>query len=258
MDTPAQSKTEAAINHWLPYWAVFQADFFQTIRSWVYRTWVLVSMLAAVGHLLYHLGIYHQAGVVQHASTWMSGLLRWTVLGSVTLIIVMTAGSISSERGTLADSVLSRGISRYQYFLGKWHARLMAVIVTFLVMGMLALLSSFCLLHEDLNVGGSLVALLGVAMLLAVVITCGVAISAMVNSTIMAISVVWILLYGTGFTLSLLPAPYPSLERALNSLPFILRGSYDMQDLSRLVGGSAVMCLATSVVGLLYFARRDV
>jgi hypothetical protein len=36
------------------------------------------------------------------------------VLGSITLIVVLTAGAISADRGTMADSVLSRGISRYQ------------------------------------------------------------------------------------------------------------------------------------------------
>src|SRR5438552_2445477 len=92
MDAPATTRT-VRINHWLPYWAVFQADLRQTLSSWVYRTWVLASVLAAVGYLLYRVGVYHEAGIIQPASTLMSDLLRWTVLGSVTLIIVLTGGS---------------------------------------------------------------------------------------------------------------------------------------------------------------------
>src|SRR5438876_6023112 len=121
MDAPAPTNV-VKINRLLPYWAVFQADVRQTMHSWVYRTWVLVSVLAAVGYLLYRVGVYREAGIVQQASTLISDLLRWCIYGSLTLIIVLTAGSISAERGTMADSVLSRGISRYQYFLGKWHA----------------------------------------------------------------------------------------------------------------------------------------
>ena len=34
-------KKPVAINRWLPYWAVFQYDVGQTLRSWVYRVWVL-------------------------------------------------------------------------------------------------------------------------------------------------------------------------------------------------------------------------
>lgn len=78
-----------------------------------------------------------------HYSAWLTFLLqslRWTILGSMTLVVVLTTGCISSERGTLADSVLSRGISRYQYFLGKWHARLVTVIGTFLLLGSITII----------------------------------------------------------------------------------------------------------------------
>ena len=123
------------IRSWLPYWAVLQADVRQTMRSWVYRLWVAAAALFAVGYFLYRLGVYKEAGMIQDASKLMSDMLRWSVYGSATLIIVLTAGCISSERGTLADSVLSRGISRFQYFLGKWHSRLATVLGTYLVLG---------------------------------------------------------------------------------------------------------------------------
>ena len=82
------------------------------------------------------------------------------MLGSVTLIVVLTAGAISADRGTVADSVLSRGISRYQYFLGKWHARLAAVLGTYLALGVTALVSSlFLLLRRRMGgVNGSVLA----------------------------------------------------------------------------------------------------
>src|SRR5262249_53999948 len=162
MDAPAAGKA-VKINRWLPYWAVFQNDIHQTLRSWVYRTWVLVSVLAGGGYLLYRVGVDHEAGIVQNASVLISDLLRWTVLGSVTLIIILTVGTIASERGTMADSVLSRGISRYQYFLGKWHARLATVLGTFFIMGVFWLAASHFLLHEDMRLHGAAMALVTVA-----------------------------------------------------------------------------------------------
>ena len=110
----AAAKKPVTFNRWLPYWAVFQADVHQTLRNWVYRVWVLLSVLATVGYLLYRVGLAHEAGIAQPASLLVSNLIRWGVLGSITLIVVLTAGAISAERGTMADSVLSRGISRYQ------------------------------------------------------------------------------------------------------------------------------------------------
>lgn len=254
----ATSVKNAKINHWLPYWAVFQYDLHSTLQSWVYRFWVLASVLAGVGYSLYRLGVYREAHIVQEASVVISDLLRWTVLGSVTLIVVLTAGCISTERGTMADSVLSRGISRYQYFLGKWHARLVAVVGTYLVMALAALLDGVFLLHEDLSLTGSLMALVTVAALLAAVVTCGVSVSAIVNSTVLGIAALWILLYGGGFLLSLLPAHYPSPHRALTNLPQILQGYYDVAALGRLMGWASGLGLFVALVGLVYFSRRDV
>ena len=258
MEAPATPAKPVRINRWLPYWAVFQADVHQTLRSWVYRTWVLTSVLAAVGYLLYRVGVYHEAGIVQPASMLVSDLLRWTVLGSVTMIIVLTVGTIVSERGTMADSVLSRGISRHQYFLGKWHARLASVLGTFFAMGALWLVASHFLLHEDVRLDGAAFALLTVAALLAAVISFGVAVSAVVNSSVLGIAVLWLALSGASFLLSLLPDRIPSPDRALHHLPYILRGQYDAATLGRLILWALGASVIAAGIGMAHFARRDV
>jgi ABC-2 type transport system permease protein len=257
VDVP-QANRIARINRYLPYWAVLQADTHLTMRSWVYRIWVALTLVAAAGYFLYRVGVYHEAGIVQHASTLVSDLLRWSVLGSITLIIVLTAGSISSERGTMADSVLSRGISRYQYFLGKWHSRLAMVMGTFLAMGVLLLIASIFLLREDLSWTGSLLAIITICAVLGAIASCGVTLSAIFNSPLVSIAILWIVLYGVGFILSLLPGHYPSPYRALNRLPEILRGEYDLRTLGRFVGWSAVIAFLSALMGLGWFSRRDV
>src|SRR5205807_2705705 len=114
------------------------------------------------------------------------------------------------------------------------------------------------LLHEDLSLAGSLLALATVAAFLAAVVTCGVAVSAVANSTVLAISSLWMLLYGGGFVLSLLPARFPSPGRALDSLPYILRGHYAPAALGTLFAWSAVVSCTAAALGAVYFARRDV
>jgi ABC-type transport system involved in multi-copper enzyme maturation permease subunit len=258
MDTPTTPAT-VKYSRLLPYWAVFQADCKQTLCSWIYRVWVLLTMGAAVGYLLYRFGAKEVSAMVQPAPEALAEFFKWVVFGSVTLVIVLTAGSICSERGSMADSVLSRGISRYQYFLGKWHARLLVVLVTFFVMSGVALGGAYFLLHSDnLALSGSLVALLTVASLLASVITCGVSVSAMSNNTVVSIAVVWLALYGGCFLLSLLPGSLPTPDRALHRLPEILKGFYDWPTLSRLMLGSLVLSLVSATVGMVFFSRRDV
>jgi putative exporter of polyketide antibiotics len=246
------------IVRWLPYWAVFQADVGQTMRSWVYRTWLLVTVIAAAGYLLYRYAPYQELGFVTTASTYLSDLLRWTVVVSAGLVVMMTAGTISGERGTMADSVLSRGISRHQYFLGKWHARLAVVLGTYLLTWGVALICATLMLHEDLSIGGCAAALTMVTALLATVITCGVTASTLLNSTVLAISVLWMVMYGGGFALSQLPSRFPAPLRMMANLPYVLRGEYDPDSVANLIGWSICISAAAAVVGLVHFARRDV
>ncbi len=255
----AAAKKPVKINRWLPYWAVFQADVRQTLQSWLYRTWVIMSLLAAAGYLLFNLGAFHLSGLIRSDANLVSDLLKWTVIGSVTLVIILTAGCISSERGTMADSVLSRGISRYQYFMGKWHARLVTVIGSFLLMALLWLVAIYFLLpQEEIQISGALVALLTVASVLAVVVTLGVSVSAMTNSTVLGIAVLWMGLYGASFLLSLMPHRVVSLDVIMERMPHVLRGNYDFHSLSRILLGALGICVVSAGVGMTYFARRDV
>jgi ABC-2 type transport system permease protein len=259
MDVPTITRP-VKIRRILPYLAVFQADLKQTLRSWLYRAWVLLTMGAALGYLAYRYGAKQVAGMIQPASELMTDMLTWIALGSVTLIIVLTAGTICAERGTMADSVLSRGISRFQYFLGKWHARLVAILGTFFVMGLVILASSFCLLHgESMSIRGGLVALMTVAAVLVVVVTCSVSVSAVVSSTVVSVAVGWMLVNGVGFVLALvLPANYPTPDRVLHTLPNILYGFYDWHTIGRLIRDSMIVSLAAALAGMIYFSRRDV
>lgn len=247
------------LNRFLPYWAVFQADLRSTFNSWTYRVWVLLSIAVAVGYLLYRFGARQVAGMIQSAPDTVGDLMHWVVYGSITLIIALTAGTICSESGTMADSVLSRGISRYQYFMGKWHARLTLVLCTYFFKSLVALVGAFFMLHsESLTIHGSLVAILVGASMLVFVVTFAVSVSAMSSNTLVSLAVVWLTIYGGGFLLHQLPSAIPSPERALQTLPNVIKGFYDWNALSRTMLISLGVSFGTAIVGIFYFSRRDV
>lgn len=259
MDAPTTVAKVTRINRLLPYWAVFQADLKQTLRSWLYRAWVFLSMAAAFGYLLYRFGAKQQGGFHESAANLISDLLTWIVLGTVTLILMLTGGTICSERGNMADSVLSRGISRFQYFMGKWHARLAAILGTYFVMGIIVVAASFCLLHTDsLSLRGALAALAAVAAILMVVITIGVTLSALVNTSMVSIAIGWMVVNGACFLLSLLPESYPTPDRLLKSLPNIMKGYFDLMIMGRLMGAALAISFVAALVGMVLFSRRDV
>ena len=243
---------------WLPYWAVFQTDMQQTVHTWIYRLWLLASILILAGFFTYRFGVYKETGIIQHGSLFFLQSLRWTILGSMTLVFVLTTGCISSERGTLADSVLSRGISRYQYFLGKWHARLVTVIGTFLLLGSITILGCIFFLHEDLSFKGCVIALIAICALLFTVVTCCVTVSAIINSTVLGIITVWVLLYGVTLGLSYFPSVHLSPEVTMQALPHMVKGEYDIQALGRLLIWTLGISLGISSFGMLWFARRDI
>ncbi len=251
---PAPSK----VRRWLPYWAVLQTDLRQTMRSWVYVLWVTVSILAAVGYLLYRFGVHREAGIIQSASLHTSDLLRGIVLGSMALIAVLTVSGIAAERATLADAVLSRGISRYQYFLAKWHSRTFAVLLTFFFIAFVVLLGSHLLLSEDLTFTGSLVAVASVGVILAVIAAWGVTIGALANSTMVGIALLWIGLYGAGFMMSLFPVSYTTPDQVLRRLPYMLQGQYNLESLGDLALISLGLTLLAALVGMVGFSRKDV
>jgi putative exporter of polyketide antibiotics len=247
------------LNRFLPYWAVFQADLKTTFNSWIYRVWVLLTVGVAVGYLLYRFGAKQVSGMIQPAQDTVGDLMHWIIYGSVTLVIALTAGAICSERGTMADSVLSRGISRYQYFMGKLHARLALVLSTYILKSVFAIGLAYYMLHsEALTMDGCLVTMLVVASLLVFVVAFGVSVSAMSTNTLVSIAIVWLILYGGGFVLSQLPGALPSPERAMHSLPNVLRGHYDWNVLSRLMLTFLGISAAMSFVGMIAFSRRDV
>src|SRR5205823_7979962 len=136
----------------------------QTARSWVYRLWVLMTVLAAGGFLLYRVGVHQEAGIAQSAAVQSGDLFRIMTVGSLALVVVLAVSAVGAERGTAADSVLSRGISRHQYFLAKWHARLVVVLLTFAGLSAAVLTASYFLFkadaESDLSLFGGLAAIL--------------------------------------------------------------------------------------------------
>lgn len=260
MDTPPV--VTVRFNKFLPYWAVLQTDLRQTARSWVYRLWVLTTVVAAVGLILYRVGLHREAGLFHSAAAQSSDLFRVMVVGSLALVVVLAVSAIGSERGTVADSVLSRGISRYQYFLAKWHARLVVVTATFAALAFAVLLASYFLFKDDsqsdLSLAGAAVAVLTVCAVLAAIVSCGVTIGALTNGTVLGITVFWMVLYGAGFLLSLMPEPWPSPERQLARLKFVLQGHYNSAVLTQLLTGCGAACAIAATIGLIGFSRRDV
>ena len=257
MDTTTPERT-IRLNPFLPYWAVLQTDLRQTLQSWVYRLWVLMSVLAAGGYVLYKVGVHREAGIVQAASLQTENLLRGLVVGGLGLVALLAVSSISSERSSVADAILSRGISRHQYFLAKWHARLVVVLCTFTFLATGILVVHHFMFDPDLTLLGGLVAIGLVVAVLTVVISWGVTIGSLSSGTVIGITLFWLLLYGGIVLLSLLPEPYLTPDRMLSRLHYVLRGQYDPEIVTQIALLALGLSTVAVVIGMIGFSRKDV
>jgi hypothetical protein len=255
--TPAAPSTPR-FNPLLPYFAVFRTDLRQTFHSWLFRLWVIVVVIAAVGYGLYKFGIHREVGLVQSASE-QTGVLLGTV-GVLTLAFVslMAVHAICGERGTVADSILSRGISRRQYFAAKWHARTVVLLVAFAVLAAGVLTAYHYLLEPDLSFRGCVVGLAVAVAVLAAVIAWGVTVGAMANGTVIGATLFWLVLFGGLFLLSFLPAPFPTGSGMLSALRTTLRGHYDPTKVAQLIGVCLLVAAVGGGVGLVGYSKKDV
>ena len=257
MDAPTPPPT-VRFHRFLPYWAVLQTDIRQTLRGWVYRLWVLVTIGTAAGSMAYQVGAQREAGLVQAASVRSGDVFRGLLAGGLGLVALLAVSGVASERGTVADAVLSRAISRHQYFLAKMHARAAVVLGTFAVTAAGVLVAHSCLFDPDLSLSGGLAAVGMGAAVLAAIVACGVTVGALSNGTVIGITVFWLLLSGSLVAVSALPDGYPTPDRVLGRLRFVLQGHYDPAQVVEVVGAAAAVAGVAAAVGLVGFARKDV
>lgn len=254
----AKAPTKFRYYSWLPFLAVFQTDLRSTTRNWVWRTWVFTSLGAAVLYLTHRFAVYREAGWVLTVDKVVANLLHWTALATVTLVVAFTCGAIATERGSLADSVLCRGISRYQYFFAKLHARLLAVLGTYLILaGGLLGVAAF-VFPGLVTLTGCAAAIGSLGAVLAAIVCCGVATSAVCGSTVISVTLLWVTLYGIGFGLTFLPVGYVTPDRLIDAAPRVLRGEFDRDALWFTCNCALVVAAVASLAGAVGFSRKDV
>lgn len=250
--------TTPRFNPLLPYFAVLRTDLRQTFHGWLFRLWVIVVVVAAVGYGLYKFGIHREVGLVQSASEQTGVLLGTVGLLTLAFVSLIAVHAISGERGTVADSILSRGISRRQYFAAKWHARTVVLLLAFAGLAAGVLTAYHYLLEPDLSFAGCAVGIAVAMAVLAAVIAWGVTVGAMSKGTVIGITIFWLVLFGSLFLLSFLPSPFPTGAGLLATLRTTLRGNYDPAKVAQVIGVCLAVAAVGGGVGMVGFSKKDV
>lgn len=235
----------------MAFLTLLEADLRRLARSWVVRIWLILTFLFAF------LIVLSAPGEGLPASQALANLLGTYPLVWSTFVIVISAGAVSSQAGVLADSILSKAVTRYDYLLAKVSAHLLAVWSVYLAVVLPAAYVLTRYATDDLSARGVAWALLVVGAILFLLTALGVAFSTLFNRTLVAVVVLWLLWYAASTIFALLEVAYLSPLTVVEGLPAVLQGEYMVADQWQLLAGFGLPALLFLLLAVAYFARKD-
>jgi hypothetical protein len=188
----------------------------------------------------------------------VAGLFGMFPLVWSTFAIIVSAGAVSSEAGVVADSILSKAVSRYAYILAKLSSRLITVIGVYLLVVLPPVFVIARNVPGDLTGVGMAWAVVLVSMALVLLTSLAVTLSAIFNRTLVVVVVVWFLWYVAGGIFALLGVDFLSPLLIVDSLPDVIQGDFAVGEELQVLTGFAVLSAVLVAMGVLYFSRKDV
>jgi hypothetical protein len=181
------------------------------------------------------------------ASTVLTAYLSlWLNVWS-TVIIVLSAGSVSLEADIVADGILSRACTRTQYILAKLAARALVIGGIYLVGAGAAGYASWRYAANDMTWGTMLTGIGIVGMAILMLVTAGVTLSVVFNNTIVSVIGLLLLWYVAGTIFAFVGADYMSPASLTQNLPQILKDANAPR---------VVSCAATKTSVSILFSKK--
>ena len=137
-------------------------------------------------------------------------------------MIAVTASTVSSESGELADSIMSKSVKRHDYILAKFSARIMYVLTIYSAITSILVVGAVRLSEEDYELYGLIASILLVALTLVMLTTLGVTLSTFISNSVIAIVSLLILWYAMTFFFPVLDLELLSPGNILIVLPDII------------------------------------
>ncbi|MBX9656187.1 ABC transporter permease [bacterium] len=279
MDSQGLSGQLKLPNRFLPLWAVIVDDLKQGVRHWAFIWWLALSSLLAVVWFIetpttpaptpiastsgsftaHHHSSFAEAASLgaPRASLMAAKAIRLHLFLWATLVIALAGSSIAGESETVGESILCRGISRWQYYLGKVFSRVTLTVVSFIILTLSAVLLSLAKCHNDLSFWGLFEALFKGSLFLGAVAAISVAGSSWFRNSLLAVAVAWMVVYGFGIVVSLLQIDRYSPVRFIEWIISQPKGSSPLLTATGLLTILGYGALVANIISLIGFSRRD-
>ncbi len=111
----------------MPTLAVFQHDLGSLASSWLVRLWLILSAM------LVFVVVSSSWAKAEDGPLIAMALIPYLFMPWFLVVIMLGVGPVAGNRAeSLADGILSRPVTRYEYLLASWAARVAAVLGVFL------------------------------------------------------------------------------------------------------------------------------
>jgi hypothetical protein len=247
VDSSEQHSREEAAG---PFWAIVQADLRGLFRSKITYGWLVGAVFIQVLRTLGSSASGTISGVVP--SGFSDFIYIWSLV-----IIGLAASSVSSEAGELADSIMSKSVTRLDYVFAKFASRIAYTLIGFSLVTAVLVGLALRLEVGEYEAQGLASAILLVALTLVMLTALGVGLSIALPNTVMSIVGLLVLWYSMTFFFPIIGLDVISPGSLLGELPGIIRGTWSIGDWETVVAFVAISGASTALSSV-YFYTKDI
>lgn len=256
MDFSELSNLRAGI---MPFLAILGADLVSLFKTKITYGWLIIGIFLQFTRVL------STALIVGPALTIAEGFTDFIVIWSF-VIIGITASTVSSEAGELADSIMSKSVKRHHYILAKFTSRIGYVLIIFflvisvLVIGSLRGVNQIDYLRDGTRINyellGVIAAILFVALTLTMLTALGVTLSNIITKGPIAIVSLLVIWYSMTLFFPIWDLEFLSPTYLVSLLPDVIQG-LGFDDVWITVASYATITITAIIISTIIFSTKD-
>lgn len=234
------------------FFAILRYDLNQLGRSWLVRIWI--ALLGAPALFL----VVVAANEGELASETLAAYLAavYAPLSGIA-ISILAVGAVSGESGMVADSILSKSVTRTEYMSAKIVARVGIALVIYMVVMLPFAYLVIRYAVPDTSTGGVAVGLAMVALLLTFLASLGIMLSTLLHNVLLAVLLLLVGVVASGVVLQFVGLNWMSTTAVINELPRTFRGETPVWDEVRVLLVFLSLTAAAIVSSIWLFRRKD-
>ncbi len=232
--------------------AILHYDLAQLTHSWLVRIWVVLLVvpaffLVAVAANEKELASETMAAYIAAVLAPLSGLA----------VAILSAAAISGESGIVADSILSRSVTRTEYMAAKIISRLGFTAAIYVVVTLPFAYLVVRYASDDATLGGVIAGLMMVGVLLIFLAALGITMSTLLTNVLVAVLTVLVTVVLSGAVLQFLGLDWMSTTAVVEGLPETFRGETATFDHVRVMAMFSLLTAAALATSVLVFRHKD-